>query len=981
MDRQEFFDTVLPGQDCGTYILVDLGGSRPRTLQFGDHSRLDRGVTNLQRSASNNIYFACSTFTGKKRVASEAAYAKALWVDVDVDPDKPKKAYPDRKTAAAAIVQACKDTGMPQPLIVSSGGGYHLYWPFTEAIKSALWKELATALKTALKAVSFKQDPVATADAARILRPVGTINPKNGQEVKVLRACPLYDPMELGEILKPFTTDTDEDEIDLSAHSSSGMFDDSLDLSVTNYPTASAHVIRSKCIALNDVVSNADTASEPEWRGMLGLVKYCTEGEALAHEWSKPHPDYIPDETQAKLDGWQTPPTSCEYFDDLDMCTGCRYKSPTLKSPIMLGTEDVIEVSTGPKTAAASFKVSIPWPFGWDKSKGQMYRKIKTDDGIEKRPVCSSLFVVKTRIRSTEGPWEMLCMRQKYYDKDGIEPDEWEEFRIPAKHIGRPSDLAADLASYEVYGMGKTGNSDLSDLFKAYGDQLRASQEETLSYRSFGFNGDRTDIVGTSTQFIIGTRAVDEDAEWTDVLCSDHVPTPWRIDFGQRGTWQEWAELVNRAYNVEGAESLQFAICCGFAAPLTALLPHDWWHGCAVAYVGDSGTGKSTACKVACSIYGKGSLFEILADRVSGSTVQAQLQKLATMRHLPLLFDETSTLSTEEMVQMLYAMSSGKDKERLDVTGKPKPSEGYWDTISFLTTNKSLLELLARAEHHGVQEATMVRMFEIRLEEYLDADFFTNERKHLLDIDLPKLYGAAGERWLPWVLKNIDKIAGGVRRVEVELRGGKDMLGNTLERFQHQLIASAVFAGRAAKRLGLVDFDMNRVRDFALHNLARQRDERASISQSAMELVAIYLSAHHDHIIKSRHYQRRGKTPRDKVAMIDGLRGEVLGRIAYDNKLIFLCSNPFLKWLSDKGMSGMAILRELYTAGALVPGEKIHRESNLRDYQTCVTVGKGTNITTGQQWCIELDFDVVAKENPLHLVQEPNYEQQETSES
>lgn len=974
MNREEFFDLVLPGPDCGTYILLDLGGGRPRTSAYGDHSRLDRGVTNLQRSATNNIYFACSTFTGKKRVASEAAYAKALWVDVDVDPDKPKKAYPDRETARAEIKRAVKELGLPPPLVISSGGGYHLYWPFTEAVESARWKGAAEALKKALKAVNFKQDPVATADAARILRPVGTINPKNGAEVKSAYIGAPHPFDQLVDVLDAYTAELEDEELDLSKHESSGMFDDSADLSITNYPKASAHVVRSKCIALNDVVTNPDSASEPEWRGMLGLVKYCIEGEELAHEWSKPHPQYIPDETQAKLDGWQTPPTSCEYFDDLDMCTGCRYKSPTLKSPIMLGTEDVIEVAVGPKALATAFKVSIPWPFGWDKESGRMYRKIKTDEGIEKRPICSSLFVVSTRIRSAEGPWEMLCLRQKYYDKHGIEPSDWEEFRIPAKHIGRPADLAADLASYEVYGMGKTGNGDLSDLFKAYGDQLRHAQEETLSYRAFGYDGDRTDVVGTSSKFVVGTQAIDEDGDWEDVLCSDHVPQPWRINFGQSGDWHQWTELVDQAYNVPGAEALQFAICCGFAAPLTPLLPHDWWHGIAVAYVSDTGYGKSTACKVACSIYGKGALFEVLADRVSGSTVQASLQKLATMRHMPLLFDETSTLSSDEMVQMLYAMSSGKDKERLDVTGKPKPSEGYWDTITFLTSNNSLTELLARAEHRGVQDATMVRMFEIRLEEYLTHDFFNEERKHLLDVDLPKLYGAAGERWLPWVLKNIDKIGGGVRRVELELRGGRDMLGDSAERFQHQLIASAVFAGRAAKRLGLIDFDMNRVRDFALHNLARMRGDRANHAAGAMELISIYLSAHQDAIVKTRHFKRKGKPTKHEMQMVENPRGEIRGRIATEDRTMFLASAPFLKWLAAQGLSGLSIMRELYTQHAIIPGSAIGKESNLRDYQTNVTLGKGTNLVTSQQWCVELNYDVVAKESPVYAIQEQNYE-------
>ncbi|NND65792.1 MAG: hypothetical protein HKM24_07490, partial [Gammaproteobacteria bacterium] len=410
-------------------------------------------------------------------------------------------------------------------------------------ITSTRWKGIAAALKAALKAVGFKQDPVATADAARILRPVGTTNPKNGNEVKVVRTCPLYEPDEIENIVGSYTG-VEDDEVDLTQHRSSGMFDEAADLSTTNYPKSSGHVIRTKCIALNDVVSNADTASEPEWRGMLGLVKFTIEGEELAHEWSRPHANYIPDETQAKLDGWQTGPTTCEYFDDLEMCIGCRFKSPTLKSPIMLGVEAVVEVRAGSVALGSTFTVSIPWPFGWDRDKGHMYRKIKTDDGIEKRPVCTSLVIIETRIRNDDGTYDLKCWRQMYYDKEGVEPDQWDDFRVPSKFMGRPADLAAELASNEVVSMGKTGNTDMVDLFKAYSDQLRGAREETVSYRQFGFDGRRDDIVNTSTKFILGTQAIDDTGEWTDVLCSDHVPKDWQVDFGQAGTWEDWAALI-----------------------------------------------------------------------------------------------------------------------------------------------------------------------------------------------------------------------------------------------------------------------------------------------------------------------------------------------------------------------------------------------------------------------------------------------------
>ena len=72
---------------------------------------------------------------------------------------------------------------------------------------------------------------------------------------------------------------------------------------------------------------------------MLGLVKHTTEGEALAHDWSKGDPRYTYAETQTKLDHWRAGPPRCETFRKYagNQCAGCAL---TCKSPIQLGHPD-----------------------------------------------------------------------------------------------------------------------------------------------------------------------------------------------------------------------------------------------------------------------------------------------------------------------------------------------------------------------------------------------------------------------------------------------------------------------------------------------------------------------------------------------------------------------------------------------------------------------------------------------------------------
>jgi hypothetical protein len=105
---------------------------------------------------------------------------KALWLDLDCSEEKEKegKGYLTKEAALNALKAFCKKMTLPEPLIVDSGGGLHIYWPLTEMIEASHWKAIAAELKRATEAHGLLADASRTADAASVLRPVGTLNRK-----------------------------------------------------------------------------------------------------------------------------------------------------------------------------------------------------------------------------------------------------------------------------------------------------------------------------------------------------------------------------------------------------------------------------------------------------------------------------------------------------------------------------------------------------------------------------------------------------------------------------------------------------------------------------------------------------------------------------------------------------------------------------------------------------------------------------------
>lgn len=118
--------------------------------------------------------------------ADDVLAIPALWLDLDVvgatHGDTSKRYFPDQAQALAFL----ETLPLPPSLIVSSGGGLHLYWLFRElwvfddpaerADAAALVEDWQRSIIDKAKTLGFDVD--ATHDLARILRVVGTFNHK-----------------------------------------------------------------------------------------------------------------------------------------------------------------------------------------------------------------------------------------------------------------------------------------------------------------------------------------------------------------------------------------------------------------------------------------------------------------------------------------------------------------------------------------------------------------------------------------------------------------------------------------------------------------------------------------------------------------------------------------------------------------------------------------------------------------------------------
>ena len=159
--------------------------------------------------AGGSVYFTPGAFRSRQslRRAGEVQGLRDLYADIDTKETHPppqaderiedlaqrqakldealveyERVYPTRKAAAEAVLSAVQALALPEPYIVSSGGGLHVHWPLSEALALADWRPLAARLRDALLGQGLVFDSNLTTNPVCLLRPPGTVNYKLGPD-------------------------------------------------------------------------------------------------------------------------------------------------------------------------------------------------------------------------------------------------------------------------------------------------------------------------------------------------------------------------------------------------------------------------------------------------------------------------------------------------------------------------------------------------------------------------------------------------------------------------------------------------------------------------------------------------------------------------------------------------------------------------------------------------------------------------------
>ncbi len=965
-DSLEFLRAILP--DSGVYYLVLFkdGQAAPAHKAYTSLEVMATAAMGYDKVPGLSVYHACASYNEPSMIVDGKTVrrkpinwnrAKALWLDIDVGDDKAakKQGYASKGAAARAVYEFCDRTGFPRPMFVDSGNGIHCYWPMTKAIKPAAWQALSGKLRDVMQHFEVLVDPSRTADFASILRPAGTTNRKRDPKPVVVKTMvPAITPEELRDHLANIvsTYQIASKEITPSyAKIEPGINDD-----LTSHLTyinmeSSARAVADRCMQVARMRDTLGDVSYDHWRGVIGLIKHCTEGIELAREWTveRGNTGHESMDVLTRYETWSAGPSTCDFFAKANPggCDGCPHRDK-IKSPIVLGriVPDAVVVEVEAVIDGAKMPVQVPkFPTGFKWENSMMVRYLKNKDDIwEAHPFSASLFYPTHRAHKEDGSY-CLGMRMHLPDQ------RTRNFDVNTGLLASPQKLMEELAhSAEIV---QTNHKEAAMHITAYLrdslEQLKSQSEELNTMTSFGWKEDMS-------SFLIGDRLYHRDGTTKKVLVGgyaadflNHFPPP-------HGTIAGYAKGLNHIYAVDGMEPMQYAICSGFGSVLTPF-GENLYRGLLVALTGgETARGKSTVCQA--SLYGWGDANRMTVKTDKGATANARYAQMGTYGNLPLLFDEFTNIEPDKFSELAYNISSGEEKGRLTIGkgGVRKAAQVEWASAPFITANKDLHAILAL--HTANSQAEAVRMIQIKVDEYDIPQFGDGE----VDSALTQMRinaGCAGEALVQHVVTHLDDtfalFQATIARLSPYVPGPK-------YRFYRNHAAATLTAATILHKLGVIEFNLDRLFVFAVRLMKNLCDSVAESNMiTAEDALSYMINDMGPRIITTTGY-RDGRDARgpEKVnrlyASVAGryVLGEPGGKSKEAGKL-YLSRKDMREWCMKQRVEISAVL-------AYAKQHHILVDDNLK-----FTLTRGTELSTVNIVCVVLDMNKMSDAIPQTL--------------
>ena len=922
MNTREFLRWVLPTEGVYVALQYNLTSSGVRQTYFDSVDDLAE-ATEYYDSMGQDVYFAMSNFRKKEtRKGEDAKHIKSFFLDLDVGEDKvaERKGFATQDDALRRLEEFRVSLELPEPLIVNSGRGIHVYWGLSESVAVEQWKVVADQFKAKCREFGLEIDPAVPADMARVLRVVGTHNykPETPAPVEVIGDVPAVVNFDF------FASKLGMDTIPVPKKYTPADGPASLrDVLMSNIKYSFRDILLKAqngtgCEQLRRIIKGQAEASEPMWRAGLSIAKFCEDSEKAAHKISEKHAEYTPELTLKKLDLIKGP-YRCTTFDENEagICMDCPNWGK-IKSPIVLGrkipeaevdedgnyvAEETLEtLETGEDTefgfelSEESFTEHVipvyPRPYFRGGNGGVYVRNVSVDGEVDEKAIYHNDIYITRRLLDIEAG-ESIVVRL-HLPRDGVR-----EFTMPLTAVTSRDEFRKLMA---MQGVAVTRMDDLMVYMTTWVNELQATSTADTAHRQFGWVGDDYEA------FVVGEKEIRANEIRYN---PPSTPTAAMIPYLQeKGTLEGWKKMAN-FYNTRPELAMhQYVVCTAFGSPLMQFLPQNC---CALHLHSNlSGCGKTACMRVAASVWGFGK--KVMVEERDTDAMKFNRGEL--LHNLPFYVDELTNEKSLKLSDLAYQLSSGQQRGRMAGGANLERVRGKeWKLLAVTSGNASVMERIAIEKQTPKAEAQ--RMLEWKAQRVF-ASTEDKQETDKFDKSIEENYGHAGVMFIQWVINNVEEAKQIV--ADTQLRIDREAQLTAENRFWSAGAATTMAGAFIANRLGLIDYDIPALFDWTITLLKSNLQSVSDMGVSVEQTLNDYMAENFNNILMIKSTDDLRKLSGEPANGLDSLvipdalpRGKLVARYETDIQKAYLVQKPLRAWCAAQQINYSAFVEDLNT--------------------------------------------------------------------
>ena len=951
-NAREFIARALPWPDDGQgfinihWTFLKDGASKPLWTgrAFTTAAEAVRYLEWITKQPTNRDIYVCmsrqalcqekegrngKTIRAAVREGANALSLKSFFIDVDVKDG----AYTTTKEAVAAFGAFRRAVDLPSPtfVVASGSGGFHAHWVLSEPVEKGEWLRLSHKLVAAARQHGLNFDSQCTVDAVRLLRVPDTRNFKSdppkpvsfllppGEEYTLERIARVLEPYESG--FKPEPTLPPRPPLQ-------GVSDLAAGIEVLKAPPHKLDDVTPECEFLRIAVdTGGKDYPNPLWNLTTFIATFTEGGRDDAHRMANQHPGYSPETTDELYDrklqdrekkdiGWP----SCQTVASSGCiaCNVCPHRMDG-KSPLNFAKPKapvVVQQVSNTNTPSND----LPTGYARDKEGHVFQLMVNPEDGSVDRVLVAPYPMTNGWLQ--RNPW-ILNFTVK------INEDITSQIHIPYEVMPSKDTFFKHVS---MQGMSlQTGYMvRFREFIMAWVDKLRQGRNSVVMSSPFGWVVNNGAIEGFSFGGTVFGPTDDRPAANPNPhIQQQYTPT------GDRKPWIDAAKMITD----QRRPGLDVILASAFAAPLVRFSGQE---GVLLSsYSTESGIGKSTAVKIAQSVWGN----PIKGVQQLNDTQNSVLNKLGEIKNLPLYWDELKTEEdTRKFVNLAFQLSSGKEKARL--TSQAAQREvGTWETMMLCASNDSLIDFITRATK--MTTAGLMRVLEYTLLPGTQGQINQALASQMV-AKLKDNYGVIGLEYAQYLGRKHKQIE--ADHIDISDKLDERCKFKADERFW-RIAAVCILQGAIyANQLGFTDIQIDDLEDFLVTIISNMRAERSNQTVDMSKQINVSnvltqflnsMRARHT-IFTNKIHVAKGKPPTNAIQVkrdaskLDGIYVQV----GLEDGLLRISSYQLREWLSKSGYSNHVFLKAL--------------EKEFGMHQTVGRLASGTDYATGSEYLLQI---------------------------